>query len=137
VSERPILLDTCAVLWLANGDALAAEAQAALAAAADAQGILVSPISAWEVGMLVSRGRIVLSRPPHTWFEEVVESGVGLAPMPPKVLLDASFLPGTPFADPADRIVVATARAYSYRLMTRDAALLDYAAAGHLEAIAC
>ena len=137
MSERPILLDTCAVLWLANGDALAAEAQAALAAAADAQGILVSPISAWEVGMLVSRGRIVLSRPPHTWFEEVVESGVGLAPMPPKVLLDASFLPGTPFADPADRIVVATARAYSYRLMTRDAALLDYAAAGHLEAIAC
>jgi len=137
VSDRPILLDTCAMLWLANGEDLAAEAQAALADAADAPGIVVSPISAWEVGVLVSRGRIALSRPPHTWFKEIIDSGVGLAPMPPKVLLDSSFLPNAGFADPADRIIVATARAYSYRLMTRDAALLAYAAAGHLEAIAC
>jgi PIN domain nuclease of toxin-antitoxin system len=136
VTDRPILLDTCALLWLANGDDLAAKAQAALAAA-EAQGILVSPISAWEVGVLVASGRIALSRPPHAWFEEIIESGVAVAPMPPKVLLDSSFLPQARFADPADRIIAATARAYSYRLMTRDAALLAYAAAGHVEAIAC
>jgi PIN domain nuclease of toxin-antitoxin system len=137
VSGRPILLDTCAALWLANDERLAAEAEAALEAAAEAEGLLISPITAWEIGVLVSRGRITLSRPPHVWFDEMIESGVQLAPMPPAVLLESSFLPGARFGDPADRILAATARAYSYRLMTRDKALLDYGEAGHLEVIGC
>ena len=133
----PILLDTCAVLWLANNDALAAEAEEALAKASETGAILVSPITAWEIGTLVARGRIALSRPPRAWFDEVLESGIDLAPMPPAVLIDSSFLPGSPLRDPADRILAATARAFSYRLMTRDRALLDYGGAGHLDAIAC
>jgi PIN domain nuclease of toxin-antitoxin system len=137
VSGRPILLDTCAAIWLSNNDEMAADAEASLAAAADSGAVLVSPITAWEIGLLVSRGRIALSRPPLVWFEQVIDLGIVLAPMPTNVLVDSSFLPAPAPRDPADRIMAATARAYSYRLMTRDSALLDYGGAGHVEVIAC
>ena len=137
MTVRPILLDTCAVLWLANNDPLHASAEAALADAADEGAIWVSPISAWEIGLLSVRGRITLARPALAWFDEVIESGVGLAPMPPSVLIESSTLPGTPPRDPADRIVAATARAFGYRLMTRDHLLLDYGREGHIDIIAC
>lgn len=99
--------------------------------------VLVSPISAWEIGLLVSKGRVALVLPPLPWFEALLEEGVTLAPMPPDVLIAASQLPGPPLRDPADRIIAATARAYGYRLMTRDRPLLDFAASGHVEAIGC
>jgi PIN domain nuclease of toxin-antitoxin system len=137
VSDRPILLDTCAVLWLANNDPLSADAERSVTEAADNGALLVSPISAWEIGLLVARGRLALSRPPPVWFDEVIASGVILAPMPPRVLMESSALPGTAPRDPADRILAATARAFSYRLMTRDEGLLDYGRAGHAEVIAC
>jgi PIN domain nuclease of toxin-antitoxin system len=137
VSGRPILLDTCAAIWLSNNDEMAAEAEASLTEAAESGAVLVSPITAWEIGLLVARGRIALSRPPLVWFERMIDLGITLAPMPPSVLVDSSFLPAPAPRDSADRIMAATARAYSYRLMTRDSALLDYGESGHLEVIAC
>ena len=47
-----VLLDTCAVIWLANGDRFASEAMAAIVRAGLRRGIFVSPISGWEIGML-------------------------------------------------------------------------------------
>lgn len=135
---RPILLDTCALLWLANGDTMSA---AALEAVAEVEsqngGVAVSPISAWEVGQLSAKGRILLPRHPLAWFEAALASGVSLAPLPPGVLVESSFLPGTPLRDPADRIIAATARAFGYRILTRDRLILDFAAEGHAQAIAC
>ena len=132
-----MLLDTCAALWLAQAEPLSAAAELAMAEAVESGTLFVSPIMAWEIGLLVSRGRIFLSRSPAVWFEEMLDSGVALAAMPPRVLLDSSFLPGAPPRDPADRIMAATARAYGYRLMTRDRALLDYGEEGHVEVLAC
>ena len=135
---RPILLDTCALIWLANKDSMRDDAMEALAEAELIDdGILVSPITAWEIGLLVSRGRLVLDKAPTRWFREAIESGVVLAPMPPEVLIASSCLPGSALRDPADRTIAVTARTYGYRLMTRDRPLLDYAEAGHLQAIAC
>lgn len=135
---RPILLDTCALLWLANGDTMSA---AALEAVAEVErqtgGVAVSPISAWEVGQLSAKGRIFLPRHPLAWFEAALASGVSLAPLPPGVLVESSFLPGTALRDPADRIIAATARAFGYRILTRDRLILDFAAEGHAQAIAC
>jgi PIN domain nuclease of toxin-antitoxin system len=99
--------------------------------------VLISPISAWEVGMLISRGRVALPMPAAAWFDEAVSTGLAWAPLTPQVLVDASFLPGRIHGDPADRILAATARAFGYRLMTRDRALLGYAEAGHLQALSC
>jgi PIN domain nuclease of toxin-antitoxin system len=137
MNGRPVLLDTCAALWLAKAEPLAAPAEDAMSEAVESGTLFVSPILAWEIGLLVSRGRIFLSRSPIVWFEEMFDFGVTLAAMPPSILLDSSFLPGGPPRDPADRIMAATARAYGYRLITRDRALLDYGEAGHLEVIAC
>jgi PIN domain nuclease of toxin-antitoxin system len=134
----PILLDTCALIWLVDEGRIAADAEAALEAAqGEAGGIVVSPISAWEIGQLAARGRIRLGLEPRDWFKRTLDAGLVLAPMPPEVLIASSFLPENGLRDPADRIMAATARAFRYRLMTRDRPLLDFAAAGHLEAIAC
>lgn len=135
---RPILLDTCALLWLANGEPMSANSLEAVAEAeGQRDGVIVSPITAWEVGQLNAKGRIILPRHPLAWFEAAISAGVGLAPMPPRVLVEASLLPGGILRDPADRIIAATARAYGYRILTRDRLILDFAAAGHAQAIPC
>jgi PIN domain nuclease of toxin-antitoxin system len=136
--NRPILLDTCALIWFVNKEALRAEASKAMRDMEEIpDGVVVSPISAWEIGQLVSRGRLRLSIDPVSWFEKPLQRGMSLAPMPPSVLIAASFLPAGPLRDPADRILAATARTYGYRLMTRDRPLLEFAAEGHMQAIAC
>ena len=138
MSGRPILLDTHAALWLTEPGALAREAEAELEAAyGEGVGVLVSPISAWEVGLLAARGRIALPMAPAAWFDRLVDSGVRWAPLEPQVLIASSFLPGGLHGDPADRVLVATARAYGYRLMTRDRALLRYGDAGHVQTLPC
>lgn len=135
---KPILLDTCAMIFIAEGQPISQGAKDALARALDAGDLLVSPISAWEVGLLVARGRVALPLEPLAWFRNFVDQpGVALADMPPAVLMASSFLPGTPPSDPADRIVAASARAFGLRVMTRDRKLLDYAEAGNLDAMAC
>ncbi|HLZ74232.1 type II toxin-antitoxin system VapC family toxin [Phenylobacterium sp.] len=133
---RPILLDTCALIWFANNDILSRAAEDALVAA-DASGVAVSPISAWEIGMLVAKGRLRMTSSPMDWFQRVIDLGVALAPLPPAILIASSSLPSDRLRDPADRIIAATARALNYRLMTRDKPLLDFAADGHMTAIAC
>jgi PIN domain nuclease of toxin-antitoxin system len=136
---RPLLLDTCAVIWIATGAKISEVAEQALRDAESGDtAIGISPISVWEIGLLVSRGRLVLSTSPRAWIATVLaQPNVGLAKMPPDTLLDSSFLPGEPPRDPADRIILATARAEGMRIVTRDRAMLSYARAGHVEAIAC
>ena len=136
---QPILLDTCAAIWVVEDAPLARPAIELLAAAADAEiSICVSPISAWEIGLLVARGRLKLLITPQRWFQRLLEApGVRLADMSPEVLIAASFLPGEPPRDPADRIIVATARDHGATLVTRDRALLAYGEQGHIRVVEC
>jgi PIN domain nuclease of toxin-antitoxin system len=136
---RPLLLDTCAVIWLAEGEKLARSAADLLKAADDAAEVTyISPISAWEVGQLASRGRIQLLITPQRWFARLFEArGVRLAEMSPDLLIASSFLPGKPPRDPADRIIAATARDLGATLITRDRALLGYGTQGHLSVVEC
>ena len=133
------LLDTCAVLWLANGDRLREPGASELPAArARGERFAVSPISAWEIAMLVSKKRVALSLNPEAWFERfLAEAGAALAEMPPRVLIASTALPGDPGGDPADRIVVATAREDGYTLATRDRRILAYGARGHVRVMEC
>ena len=138
MTGRPILLDTCAVIWLGSGTLLQPDGEAALQEAQRiGSQVLVSPITAWEIGLLVSKGRLAISLPPLTWFERVLDLGVDLAPLTPDILIASSQLPGPPLRDPADRIIATTARALACRLMTRDRLLLDFAARGHVPASRC
>ena len=136
---QPLLLDTCAVIWLSEGEELAGSAVDLLKAAYNAgQVTYISPISAWEVGLLASRGRIQLLITPQRWFARLFESqGVQLAEMSADVLIASSFLPGKPPSDPADRIIAATARDLGATLITRDRALLAYGKQGHLSVTGC
>jgi PIN domain nuclease of toxin-antitoxin system len=136
--SRPVLLDTCAAIWLSQGDPMSDESSAVIDDLDRSGGFLaISPITAWEVGILVSRGRLALSRDPVAWFDALVEAGVEPASMAPGILVASSSLPGPAPRDPADRILAATARIMNYRLMTRDKGLLEFASAGHLDAVAC
>ena len=133
------LLDTCAVLWTAHNDPLrepaASELQEAYQRGAH---LFVSPITAWEIAMLVAKGKIALALDPELWFRRFCElPSVRLAAMPTSVLVASATLPGTPPRDPADRIIIATARAFGYVLTTRDARILDYGSQGHVRVIEC
>jgi PIN domain nuclease of toxin-antitoxin system len=99
---------------------------------------VVSPFSAWEIGMLSSKGRLTFSQRPEIWFDEFIsQEGIVLASLPTAVLIASSFLPGAPPKDPWDRIIAATAREFGYTLVTRDKALLHYADAGFINALEC
>jgi PIN domain nuclease of toxin-antitoxin system len=136
---RPILLDTCATLWLVADAPMAEGALNAIGAAGRANiPLQISPITAWEIGLMARKGRFRSSLSPQRWFEQLRNlPGVHLCDLSPEVLLNSSFLPGQFHGDPADRIMAATAREYGFTLITRDQALLDYAGEGHLAAIAC
>jgi len=137
--KSPLLLDTCAAIWIANKAPVSDEFLREIRRAeAEDDSIYISPISAWEIGMLVSRGRMSLPTAPERWFARLLEApALRLASLPPNVLIAASYLPGAPPNDPADRILAATAREYGYMLVTRDGPLLDYAAQGHLQSLQC
>jgi PIN domain nuclease of toxin-antitoxin system len=134
-----LLLDTCAAIWLAEDQPISNETMQALdKSAADGQPVYVSSMSAWEVGLLAARGRLTISMSAQSWFERLLAiPGVDLADLSIGILIASSFLPGDPPRDPADRIIAATAREHGYRLVTRDRVLLDYAAQGHMNALAC
>lgn len=134
-----LLLDTCAAIWLVDGTAYDDPGADALSRATDEGATsLVSPITAWEVGRLVARGRLPAPVNPTRWFEALVSiPRIAMAPLTPSILIASSFLPGTPPRDPADRIIIATARENGLTILTRDRLILDYARKGHVRAIAC
>ncbi len=136
---QPLLLDTHAAFWITRNESLAQPAIDALNAAHQAAGIVfVSAITAWEIGLLVSRRRLNLLTTPQRWFARLLDvPGIRLAELSPDILIASSFLPGEPPRDPADRILLATARELGAALITRDRLLLKYGEDGQVSTIAC
>jgi PIN domain nuclease of toxin-antitoxin system len=134
-----LLLDTCAVLWIAQGQGLSAAGKQRLASALEqAEPLLVSTISAWEIGMLVSRGRVSLTSDTVDWLDRFMQStGAQWTSPTPDVMVRSSFLPGDLHGDPVDRILVASARDAGAVLFTGDKGLLDYGSAGHVRVHKC
>jgi PIN domain nuclease of toxin-antitoxin system len=88
--------------------------------------------------MLVSRNRLGLAARPERWFQRLLAiPGVKLADLSPDILIASSFLPGEPPRDPADRIILATARDLGATLITRDRLLLKYGEDGQVSTIQC
>lgn len=138
---KALLLDTCAVIWLASGD-LSEATVSRIVEAGLKDGIHVSPASAWEVGMLArpKPGRSALAFLPDakSWFTRFMAGpGIKAAPLTADIAIEASFLPGEIHGDPGDRLIIATARNMRLPILTRDEKIIAYAAAGHVEVIAC
>ena len=135
-----LLLDTCALIWVAESDpGMAKAAREALDSAALAgMPLHVSLITAWELGLLEASGRVPMSRPANVAFSTFVNlPGVRLQELTGDILVNSSLLPQPVHRDPADRILIATARALDLTIVTRDRLILDYAEAGHVRALAC
>lgn len=134
-SAGALVLDTHVWLWAVEGSQheLAAQAIAEIDGASRRGEILVSAISVWEVAMLEAKGRISLSRPVEDWVRSALRApGIRLLPLTPEIAFESTRLPGSVHGDPADRILVSSARLVGGRLATRDRTILGYARGGHV-----
>ena len=133
-----ILLDTCALLWATNGDPLSAEALKAINKATKAGALFLSPVSAWEIGILAQRGRLTLGTSAENYVSRAfIRPGVQIAPLTPEIAVRASYLPGDFHSDPADRLLISTAIVLGLQLVTRDREILRYSVRGHVSALRC
>lgn len=132
-----ILLDTNVAVWLFQADPqLAPTGRRRIERERSAEGVCISAITCWELSMLVDKGRLVLGRDPLDWIEAALaEPGVHLAPISPDIGVEAGRLPPGIHGDPADRIIVATARHLGCPLLTTDRKIIAYAKTGHVQAI--
>lgn len=120
-----ILLDTATLIWMVSEtDSLSREALETIEAHSE---IAVSSMSAWEIGMLVSKGRITLDRSVDRWIDDAIRAHE-LTPVPVDhhIGVLATMLPANPPSDPADRMIIATALRLGVPLVTPDRRLLDY-----------
>lgn len=133
-----LLLDTCAIIYLANDLPMERRSRSILSRATSRGEILVSPMSAWEIGLLATKRRTQFLPDAKTWFSDfVASSAITIVPLTSETLINSWSLPGPLHKDPADRIIIATARALVASIVTRDERILDYAAKGHVQAVVC
>ena len=133
-----LLLDTHAAVWLTEGQAMSAQGTRAIRAAMEADELLFSAVSAWEIGLLVAKKQIALAVPVQMWLGRFAEKpGIRIIALDAETALNSTLLPQPFVQDPADRFLVASARALNVPIITRDKRILDYAKAGHVRAVKC
>lgn len=122
--QRGVLLDTHALVWWqADVDRLSPKAARSIESATR---ILVSPISFWELTMLVEKGRIGLDRPTNVWVVDFLATErVAVSELTPSVAIGAGELTGF-HGDPADRLIVATAKSLRVPLVSKDDKIRSY-----------
>ncbi|MGK7296829.1 MAG: type II toxin-antitoxin system VapC family toxin [Candidatus Wenzhouxiangella sp. M2_3B_020] len=124
-----IVLDTHALVWWANGeDRLSGSAADAIEAEHRQSGrILLSTMSAWEIAMLIDRGRMALAMDLDEWLDTVDRiEAVEWIPVSRQLAVDSVTLPGDFHPDPADRLIVALARRENAELVTADGKIHAY-----------
>jgi PIN domain nuclease of toxin-antitoxin system len=123
-----IVLDTCAWIWMcAEPKRLSRAASDAIRREQVGAGLLVSILSAWEVAKLVQKGKLAFSIPCREWIADAIRAdGVRMHPLTPEICVESTELPGKFHGDPADQIVVATARVLGCAVVTGDRRILEY-----------
>ena len=135
-----LMLDTHVWLWLAFGtpERFKPDTREVLQQAGASNALLVSIISVWEVAMLESKKRLRLPMPVNEWVERALDRPeirlIGLEHA--STVIDSCRLPGDFHSDPADRLLVATARRENAVLVTQDRKILEYGAGGHVRVMA-
>lgn len=122
------LLDTHAWIWWVTQDRrLSKRAKAAIAAALAEQDLWLSLISVWELAKKVEKQHLILDRPIDQWLDEAVTiQGLGLWELTRPILVHSCELPPPFHGDPADQILVATARRHGATLITKDQRIRRY-----------
>ena len=124
-----LLIDTHVLVWWVGGtgDLSSLAQQSMEQTLADEGEICISSISAWEIAMLLRKGRLLLSMDVESWLDEVSAiEGVRFLPVDNDIAVKSATLPGDFHNDPADRMIVATARKLAVSLVTADEKILEY-----------
>ena len=135
---RGLLLDTHVWLWFAEkNDAITPKIKSLIEQAADSGELFLAPISIWEVAMLTAHQKVTLTLPCLEWVEKSLKHmNMQLVPLSAKIAIESCYLPGLFHGDPADRLIVATARVEDLSLLTKDHKIQRYAATEMLNVIA-
>ena len=122
-----MILDTCALLWLASGDKKLS--RAALKEINEAPAVYVPAICGFEIAIKVAKGKLKLPSPPQEWFEKVVEHhGLAVLPLELNVCITAAQLPAI-HNDPCDRFIIAAAKLHDLTVVTADEQFEKYGVA--------
>jgi PIN domain nuclease of toxin-antitoxin system len=122
-----IVLDTHIWVWWMDESPQLSPSHTQLIQDHEQNGLGVSVISCWEVAKLVELGRLGFEDSIEVWMEQAtIYPGIELLPLTPQIVIESTKLPGTFHRDPADQIIVATARVYHLPLLTADRLILDY-----------
>ena len=134
MNKTDLLLDTHTWIWLVNGEpTLSNNARRHIEESAKDNNIFISAISCWEISLLASRERVTLNNPCLDWIKKsLFKTGIEILPITPEIAVESANLPDSFHGDPADRLIVATARVEDLLLITRDASILSYSQKKHL-----
>ncbi len=138
MSKQGLLLDTHVWLWLVNGNkTLTPKIRKTINAAVEVGAVFISAISSWEISMLESHKRITLNRPCLDWISTSFElTGIQPLALNTEIAVESCQLPEALHGDPADRMIVATARLNDLSVVTRDAKIIEYSGKNYVKAIA-
>ena len=129
-----LLLDTHVILWALLNEPIRQESRDRMRLAQPSRSLFVSHISAWEVGVALSKPQEskrpnLLGMPPNLWFQRAVRDlRVKALPISYKIALEASLVPAVyGSGDPGDCFLIATARLHNLMIVTRDARMIELA----------
>ena len=137
-ADRALLFDTHIWVWYVENEPrrFSRRIEPLVEAAVKRGDLLISAISVWEIALLESIRRLELSQDIRTWVGRALAfPGVRLKGISPSIAIESTRLPGLLHRDPADRLLVATARLMGAALVTCDERLLKYAQQGHVRAV--
>ena len=132
-----VILDTHVLLWsLLQPEELTEETKSKVEQAQKNQNLLVSSISLWEIAMLSYKKRIHIFEPIKNFLSSIEEiSGINICEISAEVAAESTSLQNNFHGDPADRIIVSTARVYSATLLTRDKQILQWSEYGSIKCL--
>ena len=124
---KNLLLDTHIWIWWANRSNKLDKKIIRMLDDAKSGSLHLSAISCWEVAKLVQKKNLILSEPVNLWIKSALStSALVLEQLSPEISLESTQLPGDFHNDPADQIIVATARLHKFTLITADSLILNY-----------
>ena len=123
-----VVLDTCTWLWMCSEPKkLSRAAREVVGREKEGDGLVVSIMSAWEIAKLVQKGKLAFSVPCREWIDGAVRAdGVVMHPLTPDICVESTELPGAFHGDPADQLIVATARLLGAPVVTADQKIRAY-----------
>jgi PIN domain nuclease of toxin-antitoxin system len=135
--NNPIVLDTHVLLWaLLKSEELSEDAKQQINLAQENSQLLLSSISLWEIAMLKFKKRINIYEPIKDFLESIANiNGLFIKDISPEIAAESISLMDDFHGDPADRIIVATAKCYGATLFTRDQKILTWANVGHIKSL--